>query len=165
MRVHKLLLASFATLGIAGAGVSTPPASKTFTVVMSRVAQTDNLDKGDALGSDKADFYAVLWVNGKDMGKTKNVSADDGMATWRRNLSSSDRYVKIRIRLMDDDGGLEGKDDHVDINPRGGKKDLEFTYDTRTGRISGDVSGRKGMEIHAAGEGDNDRGQLWFKIE
>jgi hypothetical protein len=151
-----------AAFGVASASYAGP---RTFSIVISRVAQTDNLDKGDALGSDKADFYSVLWVNGKDMGKTKNVSADDGMATWRRNLSSSDRYVRIRIRLMEDDGGLEGKDDHVDINRRGGKKDLDFTYDTRTGRLTGDIVGRRGNLYHAAGEGDSDRGQLWFKIE
>ncbi len=165
MRVNKLLFASVAVLGVASASFSTPQRVRTFSIVMTRVAQTDNLDKLDQLGSDKADFYSVLWVNGKDMGRTANASTDDGKLTWRRNLSSANRYVKIRLRLMEDDGGLDGDDDHVDINKRSGKKDLDFTYDTVTGRITGDVVGRKGGLFHAAGEGDSDRGQLWFKIE
>jgi hypothetical protein len=151
-----------AALAIPSAAIAGPT---TFSLSMYKVAQTDNLDKGDALGSDKADFYVQVWINGKDLGRSKNVSSDVGETGWVRNLSSGDRYVKFRIRLMEDDGGLEGKDDHVDINSRPGKKDLDFTYDTRTGRIYGDVNGRRGVNIHAAGEGDSDRGQLWFKIE
>jgi hypothetical protein len=162
MRANKLILTSLAAIGMAGAVNAGP---STFSLSMYKVAQTDNLDKLDALGSDKADFYVLLWINGKDMGRSKNVSSDVGETGWIRNLSSANRYVKIRIRLMEDDGGAEGEDDHVDINPAKGKKDLDFTYDTRTGRIYGDVNGRRGVNIHAAGEGDSDRGQLWFKIE
>ena len=162
MRVNKLLLTSVAALGIVGAATAK---QSTFSLSMYKVAQTDNLDKLDALGSDKADFYVQLWINGKDMGRSKNVSSDVGETDWVRNLSSANRYVKIRIRLMEDDGGLEGDDDHVDINPMSGKKDLDLVYDTHTGRITGDMDGRRGVNIHAAGEGDSDRGQLWFKIE
>ncbi len=165
MKAVKFMCASIVVFGVAAAGSTAPVGAKTFSIVVHRVAQIDNLDKLDQLGSDKADFFMMLWVNGKDMGRTENVSTDDGPTTWRRNLSSSARYVKIRMRLMDDDGGLEKGDDHVDINPRSGKKDIDFTYDTRTGRITGDVTGRRGTTIHAKGSNDTDHGQMWFSIQ
>ena len=164
MRVSKLLIASAAALGML-ATQADAQTGRQFTIRIHRVAQTDNLDSFDALGADRADFYTMMWVNGKEMGSTKNVSWDEAATNWRWNLVSSDRYVHIKLRLMDDDGGLENKDDHVDINPMKGKKNVDFIYDTWTGTFSGDMSGRRGVEYHAAGEGDSMRGQLWFSIQ
>ena len=164
MRVSKLLVASAAALGIfAASGVAQD--GRAFTIRIHKVAQTDNLDAFDALGADRADFYAKMWVNGKEMGSTKNVSWDEAGTNWRWNLVSADRYVHIKLRLLDDDGALEGKDDHVDINSMSGKKDLDFVYDTWTGTFSGDINGRRGTQYHAAGEGDSMRGQLWFSVQ
>ena len=136
-----------------------------FALKINRVAQTNNLDKVDALGSDKADFFARVWINGREMGKTKTVSTDDGPTDWMWSAQTGRRYINIRIRLMDDDGGLENKDDHVDINPMSRKKDLDLVYDTETGQITGDMTGSRGMLMHAAGEGDDMRGQVWFTID
>jgi hypothetical protein len=164
MRVSKLLVASAAVLGIL-ATTGQAQDGRHFDVRIHKVAQTDNLDGFDALGSDRADFYTVIWVNGKEMGKTDNLSRDEAPTNWRWNLVSADRYVHLKIRLMDDDGGLENKDDHVDINPMRGKKDLDLVYDTWTGTYTGDISGRRGMQYHSVGEGDSMRGQIWFSID
>ena len=78
---------------------------------------------------------------------------------------ANSRYVPIRIKIDDDDGGMERKDDYVDVNPRKGKKDLNMILDTVTGRITGDVTGRRGQTLYSqGGRGDSDRGKVWFKI-
>ncbi len=166
MKVCKLLIASAAVLSVITPSGQAQDSAGSFSLKIHRVAQTNNLDKIDVLGSDKADFYSQIWVNGKEMKKTKTVSTDDGpVENWTWHLSSANRYVNFRIRLMDDDGGLENQDDHVDINPLPNRKDLELTFDTMTGRITGDMEGFRGQLLHAAGEGDDMRGQLWFTID
>jgi hypothetical protein len=133
------------------------------TLHINRVSQIDNLDQGDALGADRADFFAQVWVNGQRF-STKNFSHDDGNPGWIIRAPFRGNTATIRVRLMDDDGGLEEKDDHVDINPIGGMKDLTFVYNVRTGRITGDVSGRRGDWITSRGGGDDDRGRITFSV-
>ena len=43
--------------------------------------------------------------------------------------------------LWDEDGGLNGADDHADINPSKNKIDLDFTVDFWTHMLAGDVNG------------------------
>jgi hypothetical protein len=123
----------------------------------------DNLDKGDALGKNRADFFAIVIVNGVTY-KTEIMSKDRGNPNWIIPMDRTKRYSKVHFTLMDDDGGLEGKDDHVDINPRSGHKDLMFTFDRSTGRISGDVTGRMNQKISSTGAGDNDKGEISFVV-
>lgn len=137
---------------------------KPITVSIVRLAQIDNLDKGDWMKKDQADFYANVKIGNGMMQKSVNHSDDDGHPGWNFRGSATNRFVRIRIKIDDDDGGLERKDDYVDVNSRSGKKDLNLVLDTLTGRISGDVSGRRGQMLYSQGAGDSDRAKIWFKI-
>jgi len=137
---------------------------KPVTVSIMRVAQIDNLDKGDWMKKDNADFYAMVTIGNGRAQKSVNHSDDDGHPGWNFYGKSNGRYVKIRIKIDDDDGGMERKDDYVDINSRKGKKDLDLVLDTKTGRITGDVTGWRGKTLYSQGGGDSDRGKVWFKI-
>lgn len=141
-----------------------PQAWKTVKVTILRLAQIDNLDKGDQLTRDDADFYAVVTINGQSS-KSLNMSRDDGKPGWVFTESTRNKSVKITIRVMDDDGGLEDKDDHVDINTKSGKKDLSLTYNLATGRVTGDARGRRNQKLHSGGIGDGDKAQIWFKVQ
>lgn len=123
----------------------------------------DNLDKGDALGANRADFFAIVIVNGVTY-KTEIMAKDDGSPNWIIPMDNKARYSKVHFTLMDEDGGLEGKDDHVDINPRRGHKDLIFTFDRKNGTISGNVVGKMNRKIVSKGGGDNDKGIITFVI-
>jgi hypothetical protein len=75
--------------------------------------------------------------------------------------------VAITIRLFEDDSlrrGRARRDDHCDINPRRGVKDVNLTYNRLTGRITGDVSGMRGEVIRVRGEGDSNRAEIWFSV-
>jgi len=135
------------------------------SVKVLRVAQRVNLDKGDLFTRDDADFYAKVSIGQSGMMRSPNHSDDDGHPGWEFTRSASGRYVGIRIELWDDDGGLEEKDDHVDINPMGNKKDLDLVLDTVTGNISGDVNGHRGQLLNVLGGGDDDKGEIWFQIQ
>lgn len=141
------------------------PSNKIVTVKIWRVAQIDNLDKGDALGSDKADFYSLVKIGKGELTRSGNFSHDDGHPGWEFYGEGTGRYIPIRIKINDDDGGMEEQDDFVDVNRKIGKKDLNIVFDTKTGRISGDVKGRRGQIIYTEGRGENDQGKLWFSVK
>jgi hypothetical protein len=139
------------------------PMNKMPMLKISRVAQIDNLDQGDALGANRADFYANVWINGK-MTKTKSVSDDDAHPDWMIPLDTTKRYNKIKIAVWDDDGGFERTDDHADIHPAKGKKDITFTYDRYTARIWGDLEGYFGQTLVSIGGGDDDNAKIELSI-
>lgn len=139
--------------------------AQSVSVNIHRVRQVDDLDKSTWLiTKDRADFYAQIWINGR-MWQSKNFSHDDGRPNWSFTVPADSRYVDIRIKLVDDDGGLEEKDDYVDINPLNDKKDLELRLDRQTGLLSGDIVGRRGQIIRSKGMYDSSQGEIWFSIE
>lgn len=133
-------------------------------LLIERVEQVDNLDQGDWLGKNRADFYALVTVNGRQT-KTKVLSKDDGFPYWEVPLDYTKRYSRVSINLMEEDGGLERRDDNADINPKGHRKDLSFTYDRYTGRISGEVKGRLNQVIRSHGGGDDDVCRITFQVK
>jgi len=159
--INTLILSTMMTAGVVPAPTSIPAGHPYLSI--KKLHAIDNLDKGDALGANRADFFALVTVNGKTY-KTEIMAKDSGEPNWMIPIDRSTRYSKIHIALMDDDGGLEAKDDHVDINPRKYQKDLMFTYDRSTGRFRGAVSGRMNETIHSTGKGDDDKGEIWFSI-
>lgn len=105
----------------------------------------------DPLG--KADFYARITISKGDANKQTFVEAmqldkSEVSPSWTsirfvdaRLLQSGAPTVHVHYELWDEDGGLNGSDDHCDVNPASGKRDLDFDFDLRTHQCSGDVSG------------------------
>ncbi len=138
--------------------------ARPITVTIHRITQIDDLDKSTfGFTKDRADFYVQVTINGV-MKQSKVKSGDTIRPNWRFRSDASSRYVNIRIKVIDDDGGLERKDDFVDVNPAADKKDLNLRYDTKMGRFTGSVSGRKGTTYSSTGKGDSGRGRLWFSV-
>ncbi len=132
-------------------------------LIITRVEQVDNLDK-EFLGRDRADFYAVVTVDGVEF-KTKVMAKDAGRPEWIIPLMPYKRFQNVCVRIMEDDGGLERRDDHVDINPMPGKKDLDLRVDTYYGKVLGDLKAEARKPLMVAGEGDSDRAKLTFWVE
>ena len=59
-----------------------------------RLHAIDNLDKGDALGANRADFFAIVIVNGTTY-KTEIMSKDKGNPNWIIPLDRTKRYSKV----------------------------------------------------------------------
>ncbi len=167
MKPYKIAIAGLlaATIGVSAA--STKASKPTpVTVTIHRVKQNDDLDKPTVgITKDRADFYVKIWINGQ-LWTSKNFSTDDGKPKdWRFTVPVSSSTAKIKIKLCDDDGGLEEQDDFVDINPKDKKKDLDLVYSVSKGTISGDMKGKKNRQIHAKGKGDSSQGEIWFSVK
>lgn len=145
-------------------GTGAASAQKQVTVTIHRVAQMDDLDKDVLFINDKADFYAEIWIDGYYY-KTKNFSTNDGEPMWTFTAPATKPVSEIRIRLWDDDGGFENKDDHVDINPNASEKDLVLRYDTNSHQVLNNVYARvESTYLYTEGGGDRGKGRLWFTV-
>jgi hypothetical protein len=142
---------------------SSPPAARTIYLTIRRIAQNDNLD-ADFLRADRADFYAQVAIAG--VWRTSNTvhGKDVIWPSWRFSRTTGSSPVRIHLRIYDNDGGLEGRDDRCDVNPLTGARELSFTYNPATGRISGDASGFRGEPIHVKGFGDANRAEVTFVV-
>ena len=181
--VRKTMLTTTMTLAIATA-MGTGPVAPTYNpaypdlpplpmevlggakspmIVIDRVKSIDNLDGGDFLSPDRADFYAIVTVNDIQY-KTRIMAKDDGRPRWEIPLPRDAKLVRVKIRLMDEDGGLFGGDDHADISRGHNKKDVIFTYYPWSHRISGDVNGWLGESFYCRGAYDGDKAQVWFTV-
>jgi hypothetical protein len=134
-------------------------------VTVNRVQAIDNLD--GIFGS--ADFYARVNIGGIEQRSDDVSDRNDISPNWQFSHGTSTSSVPLTIRIFDADSGLFGSDEHVDINPLRGQRDLQLTYDLNTGRISSNdgsgVSGRRGELITVRGAGDSDRALLQFTVD
>lgn len=116
-------------------------------------------------GSDKADFYAEVKIDGKSE-KTNVVENVDDLILNRTVTKEvgKKRLIPIEIRVSDNDQ-FPNPDDDADINSGSSARNLSLTYDTITGQISGTgiSTTREGQTIVAAGTSD-DSATLRFKV-
>lgn len=142
----------------------TTPANNTVTVIVHRIKAVSNFD-GDFIKKDRADFYTKVGIGGSWNTSQTWHGQDDARPSWATVEYVSGRAVLVTIQVMDDDGGLERGDDHADINPTEGVKDLRVWYNPTTGRIWGDAEGMKGDKLYSRGAGsDSDKAEIWFSI-
>lgn len=129
-----------------------------------RVSVKINRVKGDYDGwLNDSDFYSRISIgNSTWRTPTKGGSNDYRPPNWVYSRYVNGTTVPIAIQLWDSDGFLTGKDDHVDIDPKVGYKDVNILYNLRTGRITQDVSGYKGWNLYSRGE--SGKGQIWFTV-
>ena len=161
--VAIVTLALSSVVAAAQSGAPAPDYRGVPFLLIRTVEQIDNLDKGDVLGKNNADFYAIVTVNGVKT-KTKVDAKDFARPYWQIPMDMTTRYSDVTIRIMEDDGGLEGKDDHADINPFPNRKDIRFWYDRTTGRVMGDVRGELNETFIFEGAGDTDRARITFMV-
>ncbi len=157
-----LALAGLMALSVADAGPR--PLNRRVTVTVHRVTQISNMDSDPPFTKDDADFYALVWIDGRRF-RTKNFSRDDGRPYWTLTGHSAKAAVPIRIRLMDDDGGLENRDDQVDVNPNPDEKDIVLYFYPATGELIGDGYGHRHRMMQFAGDGDGKFGRIAFTVE
>ena len=113
-----------------------------------------------------SDFYTRISIDGEQWrSPTRDGDNDYRPSNWVFSQNVTGVTVPVTIKLFDDDGGLTGGDDHVDIDPDSGDKDLELAYNLFTGDITGDATATGGEEIYSKGRGDSDRGEIWFTVD
>ena len=127
-----------------------------------RVTALSNIDNG------KADFFPRISIAGQGFTEAMQLDIDDVAPFWTtmRFVNTNQPPIPIKYTLWDEDGGLNGADDHADINPIKGKIDLDFTVDFWTHMLAGDVTGVHDFTpVSSSGEkGATDRSRVQFTV-
>jgi hypothetical protein len=161
----KVFVAMTLSLSLAAAAYPQSHPANPVTVTIHRVRQIGDLE--GPLGG-RPDFRASITIDDERrlMPEVSGRDITPG-SLWFFRKEGCGNLVRINIKLFEDDSArhdVSRRDDHCDINPRRGVKELNLTYNRLTGRISGDVSGRSGDLIRVRGAGDNNRAEIWFSV-
>lgn len=145
------------SIGFAGSGAIAQTANQEIVITISRVKAVDKFDNFS-----KADFLARLSIDG-DTISTKSVKQrDDIRPNWVLAKRVAPGRHTVKLAILDQD---LTKAESVDINRLDGKRDLDFTIDTRSCRIEGFVSTYKcGQTIVRAGK-EKKASEVTFKVE
>lgn len=114
----------------------------------------------------RADVYGRVTIDGTsfDLPEVPDNDRpfwDPERATFVADISQNP--VPISIELYEADAGITGDDDTIDINPRDGKATVDFTFDTCSLRLGGELSGSSQQPIVVSGTGENG-GTLTFSV-
>ena len=90
------------------------------------------LDKADELSN--GDFFAKVTIDGKSQTTSQISDKAEVHPDWKITQAVSAGVHKVKLELIDKDVSV---DDPIDINRLDKKRDLDFSVDTRTGKIEG----------------------------
>ncbi len=156
-RLVPAAAAAALSLGIAGSSAMAQSANQEIIITISRVKAVDKFDNFS-----KADFLARVTIAGDTISTKSIKQRDDIKPDWvvAKRVAAGRHAVKLAI--LDQD---LTKADSVDINRLDGKRDLDFTIDTRRCRIEGFASTYKcGQTIVRAGK-EKKASEVTFKVE
>jgi len=119
----------------------------------------------------RADFFARITIAGQTFVEAMQLDRSDVSPAWTTIKfvpSSAAASVPIRYELWDEDGGVAGDDDHCDINPGRGARDLNFSFSVGTHGCAGDVTGVHDSPVtavvSAGAKPDKDRAVVRFTV-
>jgi hypothetical protein len=115
-----------------------------------------------------ADFYAKITVAGQTFVEAMQLDKSSFTPAWTtiKFIPATTASVAIKYELWDEDSGPAGDDDHADINPATGARDLNFTLSVTGRALSGDITGVHDSAASAVTsegkKGDSDRAVVRF---
>ena len=131
------------------------PASVVVVEIISVKPNTDLEDDDDFVPfyDNHADIYGFVTIDGETFDLPQIEETDfphlgsDGprKGVFEKAVTSSP--VPISIDIWEGDSGLTCDDDHVDINPLSGKRQLDFEFDLCALTLTGDINGRRRASI------------------
>lgn len=142
--VFKKAAAAIVLAGSSMALVSTGAAAAEITVTITKFHA---LDRADDLSS--GDFFARIMINGKAAFSPVLTGETVFTPNWKLTLPAKSGANEVTLSLIDKDLTV---DDPIDINRVDKKRDLGFTVNTKTCRITGFTESYKcGQTITRAG--------------
>ncbi len=156
---RRSLAGCVALAAFAGAVAAAPSGAAAEEIVIT-ITKLQPLDKADELSS--GDFFARMRVDGK-AAFSPVLSGDGEMSpNWRLTLPVKRGVIAVNLAVIDKDVSV---DDPIDINRVANKRDLDFTVNTRTGKIEGfSESYKTGQTITRAGT-ENKKARVSFTVE
>jgi hypothetical protein len=164
--MNARLLAAIALLLMPGGGYSrvrTESALVRAGIVTVTVNRVRRLDVMDPLPDPGADFYARVKIGDAEDTSPVSDSRNDVTPQWTFTREARTDTVAIVIQVFDRD--TPEPDDHCDINPRNGVRDIRIRYNVRTGHFTGDLIGIRQRLMRVHGAGDTKRAEIWFTVD
>lgn len=111
--------------------------------------------------TDAGDLFAVVTIAGQPYTEATQQGRNEIRPAWLSIgfVPETAGTVPIRYQLWDEDGGMAGANDPIDVNPARGRVAADFQLDLRTHVLSGSLTGVHDSEQRAAtlrGGGDAD---------
>jgi C2 domain len=160
MNFHRMFCAAAGaalTLAIGIDAASTAVSAQEITVRITRVKALDRID-----ANSEADFYAQVTIAGETFKSDPMQDNDDIRPNWVFAKKVAPGVHDVKVVLMDKD---VAKDDAVDINRVGSKRDLDFRVNTERCMISGFTNPyRCGASIVRAGD-ETRRAEIAFTVD
>lgn len=121
------------------------------------------------IGGEDADFYPRVSIDGSAwMTRPTIDDQDDIRPNWEfsADIDASRVSVPVVIEVWDEDGGLRGDDDHVDLTQAGGDN-LELTVNLAPCMVTGNLPGGSGVcnaTLNDRGGKSTDKAEIWFRV-
>jgi hypothetical protein len=148
-----------ALAAFAGAVAAAPSGAAAEEIIVT-VTKLHPLDKADELSA--GDFFARIRVDGKAAFSPELSGQTEMSPNWRLTLPAKPGVVAVNLAVIDKDVSV---DDPIDINRVPNKRDLDFTVNTRTGKIEGFAETYKtGQTITRAGT-ENKKARISFTVD
>jgi uncharacterized repeat protein (TIGR01451 family) len=109
------------------------------------------------------DWFARVFIDGGEAVPPRQDGPDDKAKinpnwVFTKTVPATQKTVDVRIQIWDRDGG---SDDLADSTPQFGDKNLDFTVDTVTNRVAGEIGGAVGVQLCTFGNGEDSDGSAF----
>lgn len=146
--------------GLAAFVASSPASAQSTDEITVSISRLQALDKADALS--KADFFAKVTIAGETFTTPVIKQKDWSRPGWKVSKKVPKGSHDVKIALFDKDAT---KDDPIDINRVGNKRDIDFKVNTASCQIEGFSSGYScGDNITRAGA-EKKKAEITFKVD
>jgi hypothetical protein len=125
-------LSCAAALAFSAVALSGAPSGAEAAEITITVTKFHALDRADELSS--GDFFGRMTIDGKAAFSPVLTGETVFTPDWKLTLPAKSGVNKVNLSLIDKDLSV---DDPIDINKVEKKRDLDFTVNTRTGKIEG----------------------------
>jgi hypothetical protein len=143
-----------------GSAMAMAPSGASAAEIVITVTKFHALDRADDLSS--GDFFARMKINGKAAFSPVLSGETVFTPNWKLTLPAKSGSNDVNLSLIDKDVTV---DDPIDINRVDNKRDLDFTVNTSTCRITGFAETYKcGQTITRAGS-ETKKASISFKVD
>ena len=128
------------------------------TITVHRVKALDKID----VGGGKADFFARATIGGTVVKSAISKQQNEIKPDWKLTATVPRGKTAVKLEIMDKD--VLNPSDLIDINRVAGKRDLDFTVDTRSCNVEGFSGGQScGDRIVRAGT-EKKKAEVSFRV-
>lgn len=147
-------------VAVAGSAMGVTASGASATEIVITVTKFHALDRADELSS--GDFFARMKIGGKAAFSPTITGEQVFTPDWKLTLPAKKGSNEVNLSLIDKDLTV---DDAIDINRVAGKRDIDFTVNTKTCRISGFSESYKCGETITREGSETKKASISFKVE